>query len=83
MRDERILAEAPFRPSVPTVIPSMPDLNPSLAAIVVLAVALSSAPTLANPFEMQLANGLRVIVKEDNRAPDRRAYGLVPSRQHG
>jgi zinc protease len=69
MRDERILAEAPFRPSVPTVIPSMPDLNPSLAAIVVLAVALSSAPTLANPFEMQLANGLRVIVKEDNRAP--------------
>jgi zinc protease len=30
---------------------------------------VSPAPTLANPFETTLANGLRVIVKEDHRAP--------------
>jgi zinc protease len=40
-----------------------------LAPVVLLAFAVSSAPTLANPFETKLANGLRVIVKEDNRAP--------------
>ena len=44
-----------------------------LAACAVLAVAVAPAPTLANPvastFETRLANGLRVIVKEDRRAP--------------
>ncbi len=40
-----------------------------LAPLVLLAFAVSSAPTFANPFETKLANGLRVIVKEDHRAP--------------
>jgi len=31
--------------------------------------AVSSAPTFANPYETTLKNGLRVIVKEDRRAP--------------
>jgi zinc protease len=34
-----------------------------------LSVSLLAAPAWANPFEKQLANGMRVIVKEDNRAP--------------
>ena len=33
------------------------------------AIAVAPAPTLANPYEATLANGLRVIVKEDRRAP--------------
>jgi zinc protease len=37
------------------------------AVFVLLVVA--AAPAIANPFETQLANGLRVIVKEDRRAP--------------
>ena len=44
-------------------------MKPLLAASVVLAFAVSPAPTFANPFETKLANGLRVIVKEDRRAP--------------
>jgi zinc protease len=44
-------------------------MKPLLAASVILACAVSPAPTFANPFETQLANGLRVIVKEDHRAP--------------
>ena len=32
-------------------------------------IAVAPAPTLANPYEATLANGLRVIVKEDRRAP--------------
>jgi zinc protease len=47
----------------------LPDMKSLLAACAVLVVAVSPAPTLANPFEKQLANGLRVIVKEDPRAP--------------
>ena len=39
----------------------------SLAAL--LAAISFSVPAWANPFEHQLANGLRVIVKEDRRAP--------------
>lgn len=38
----------------------------SSALLLLLAVPLA---TLANPYERQLANGLRVIVKEDRRAP--------------
>ena len=34
-----------------------------------LAAAVLPAPTFANPFETTLKNGLRVIVKEDRRAP--------------
>ena len=34
-----------------------------------LLLALAAPAVLANPFEYQLANGLRVIVKEDRRAP--------------
>jgi zinc protease len=40
-----------------------------LAAIALPFIAVAPAPTLANPFETTLANGLRVIVKEDRRAP--------------
>ena len=46
-------------------------LNP--LRIAAIAVALASAPALAldanHPFEKTLANGLRIIVKEDHRAP--------------
>ncbi|MDR2112322.1 MAG: insulinase family protein, partial [Candidatus Accumulibacter sp.] len=42
----------------------------SLAALVLAAFVLAlPAPAWANPFEHRLANGLRVIVKEDRRAP--------------
>lgn len=41
--------------------------NKLLSALICIAVL--PAPTLANPFEKTLANGLRVIVKEDRRAP--------------
>ena len=44
-------------------------MKPLFAALTLLAFATAPAPTLANPFETQLANGLRVIVKEDRRAP--------------
>ena len=48
-------------------------MKPLLAACVVLVFAVASASTVANPvastFETRLANGLRVIVKEDRRAP--------------
>ena len=44
-------------------------MKPLLAPLVLLAFAVVPAPTLANPFETRLANGLRVIVKEDPRAP--------------
>jgi zinc protease len=43
-----------------------PFLNASLA---LLGLAAGAAPALANPFETTLANGLKVIVKEDHRAP--------------
>ncbi len=39
------------------------------AFAVVAIVGVSPAPTFANPYETTLANGLRVIVKEDRRAP--------------
>jgi zinc protease len=67
MRCLRILAEAPispFRQHFPN-----PHMRSSFAAIALLAFAVSPAPTLANPHETKLANGLRVIVKEDRRAP--------------
>ncbi|MDR1934622.1 MAG: insulinase family protein [Candidatus Accumulibacter sp.] len=41
----------------------------STAAVAAVAVVAISAPVWANPFEHRLANGLRVIVKEDRRAP--------------
>ena len=40
-----------------------------LAPVALLVFAVSPAPTFANPYETKLANGLRVIVKEDRRAP--------------
>ena len=41
-----------------------------ITALTTLCLALAvPAAVLANPFEQQLANGLRVIVKEDRRAP--------------
>jgi zinc protease len=40
-----------------------------LPQLPLLAVAVAPAPTFANPYETKLANGLRVIVKEDRRAP--------------
>ncbi len=44
-------------------------MKASFAVSVALAFAVAPAPTLANPYETKLANGLRVIVKEDRRAP--------------
>ncbi len=45
-------------------------MNNRLFSVLCLALcAVLPAPTLANPFETTLANGLRVIVKEDRRAP--------------
>jgi zinc protease len=41
--------------------------NKLLSALICIAVL--PAPTFANPFETTLKNGLRVIVKEDRRAP--------------
>ena len=67
MRCLRILAEAPISPYRQR-LPN-PDMRPSFAAIALLAVAVAPASTLANPYETTLANGLRVIVKEDRRAP--------------
>ncbi|MBI3524563.1 MAG: insulinase family protein [Betaproteobacteria bacterium] len=40
-----------------------------LLAVLCLAIAAVSPAASANPFETTLANGLRVIVKEDHRAP--------------
>jgi zinc protease len=40
-----------------------------LLSVLLAAVGVSPAPTFANPFETTLPNGLRVIVKEDRRAP--------------
>jgi zinc protease len=37
--------------------------------LISLTLALSSFAALANPYEKTLANGLRVIVQEDRRAP--------------
>jgi zinc protease len=69
MRCLRILAEAPFFPFRQRL--PKPDMRSSFAAIALLAVAVAvaPAPTFANPYETKLANGLRVIVKEDRRAP--------------
>ena len=44
-------------------------MKPLFIACAALAVTVAPAPTLANPYETTLANGLRVIVKEDRRAP--------------
>jgi len=44
-------------------------LFPAVALLATAAIAVIPAPTLANPYEKTLANGLRVIVKEDRRAP--------------
>lgn len=43
-------------------------LFPRLAATLVVTL-LAAVPALANPFETTLENGLKVIVKEDHRAP--------------
>ena len=40
-----------------------------LTGLLALIVGVAPAPTFANPYETTLANGLRVIVKEDRRAP--------------
>jgi zinc protease len=44
-------------------------LSRIIRLFILAAVPALSAPVGANPFEHQLANGLRVIVKEDRRAP--------------
>jgi zinc protease len=67
MRDREILTDAFFQPPRHTPPPS--DMKPLFFACAALAVAVAPAPTFANPFETRLANGLRVIVKEDPRAP--------------
>jgi len=66
MRNKTILTDSFFPAFVPAMrLPAKP-LHIALAA---LAIAVSPAPTFANPYEKTLANGLRVIVKEDRRAP--------------
>jgi zinc protease len=40
-----------------------------LCFVALLTVGAAALPAWANPFEKQLANGMRVIVKEDRRAP--------------
>ncbi|MBU1645392.1 MAG: insulinase family protein [Gammaproteobacteria bacterium] len=47
----------------------MTKLPLSALALAAAMLAVAPAPTFANPFETTLANGMRVIVKEDNRAP--------------
>jgi zinc protease len=44
-------------------------MRKALRLFVLLAASAASCSTFANPFETKLANGLRVIVKEDHRAP--------------
>lgn len=58
------------KPFLPMVLP-MPSLSRIFALALPLAVfgVSSAAPARANPFEHTLSNGLRVIVKEDRRAP--------------
>ena len=67
MRRSGILAEAP----IPLIRQHLPkhDMKSLLAPAALLVVAVSPAPTFANPYETKLANGMRVIVKEDRRAP--------------
>ncbi|WP_126443768.1 M16 family metallopeptidase [Sulfuricystis multivorans] len=43
--------------------------NRSIFVCLLLVAAVLPWPVFANPFETRLANGLRVIVKEDHRAP--------------
>jgi zinc protease len=43
--------------------------QPCLGALVLALVLVLPQAVLANPFEHRLANGLRLIVKEDRRAP--------------
>ena len=45
-----------------------PILARTLMPALILAAVLAP-PALANPFETTLANGMKVIVKEDRRAP--------------
>ncbi len=52
-----------------SVIPSLRHRGRTLAMVLGVVAALGSLPVLANPFEKQLSNGMRVIVKEDPRAP--------------
>ena len=47
----------------------MHDLQRITRLMAVLAVLAAPFAAQANPFEKQLPNGLRVIVKEDRRAP--------------
>ena len=44
-------------------------MKPLLPLVAVLAAVAGAPAAFANPFETTLANGLRVIVKEDRRAP--------------
>ncbi len=73
MRSQTILAE-PFsatdKPAhKPTDCVAMTHPLHFLFSIIVLSITVSPASTLANPFERTLSNGLKVIVKEDRRAP--------------
>jgi len=69
MHGPRILAEALFPNSSRDRLATHPNMKPSIVVLTLLLAAVAPAPTLANPFETKLANGLRVIVKEDRRAP--------------
>ena len=67
MRDLKILTDA--LSLFPRTWRPLPTMKSLFAPVALLAFAVSSAPTFANPFETRLDNGLRIIVKEDNRAP--------------
>jgi zinc protease len=51
-------------------MPQAPAHRPLAGALLAVALALATMPAAqANPFETTLANGMKVIVKEDRRAP--------------
>ena len=51
-------------------MPQPPARRPLAGALLAVALALATMPAAqANPFETTLANGMKVIVKEDRRAP--------------
>jgi zinc protease len=48
---------------------SLPRVGHGLLALALAGMGLSITPAQANPYETRLANGMRVVVKEDHRAP--------------
>ncbi len=68
MGPETEVANIGDREILPDAIAAL-EMKNLIAALSLLTIAVTPAPTFANPFEHQLRNGLRVIVMEDRRAP--------------